>query len=415
MAMRLLVEKRNELKAKQEALAKVFAEAGTDLDMEKVKAIDGTVMEKLEKIRQMNDELNALGVEVEKLAAVDEAASAAKLRQEATEVKERMTHPNPPGNGNGNHEEPKLVKSFGQLFVESDVYKMRKQPGVSQSIPDFEVKTLMETAAGWAPETMRTGRVVDAVAAPIRMIDVMPMGTTNQSSVIYMEETTLTLNAAEKAEGAAYAESAFVLTERTVAVQKITTSVPVTDEQLDDVAQVQGYLDRRLRYDLMQRLDSRILVGTGVAPLLLGINNKSSIQTQAKGVDPVPDAIHKGIVLVRVTGRAEPNVVVMHPNDWQDVVLLRDANGNYIWGNPSAVVAARIWGLGVVETTAQTENTAVVGDFANFSELVTRRGIEVAIGYVGDNFKEGKKTIRADFRVAVIWYRSGAFCLCTGV
>lgn len=416
MAMKLLVEKRNELKAKQEALARVFAEAGTDLDMEKVKAIDGTVMEKLEKVRQMNDELNVLGIEVEKLAGIDEAASASKLRQEATEVKERMIHAEA-GKGEGKPNEPKIIKSFGQLFIESDAWKMRRQPGVRCELPDFEMKTLFQRgdATGWAAESMRTGRVIDYPAAPIRMIDVMPMGATSQAAVVYMEETTLTLNAAEKAEGAAYAESAFALTERSVTVEKITTSVPVTDEQLDDVPQVQGYLDRKLRYDLLQRLDSRILVGTGVTPLLLGINNKSSVQTQAKGADPVPDAIHKGIVLVRVTGRAEPNVVVMHPNDWQDVVLLRDANGNYIWGNPSGTVTARIWGLPVVETTAQTENTAVVGDFANFAELVTRKGIEVQVGYVNDDFTKGRKCVRADMRVAVIWYRASGFCLVSGL
>ncbi|MFH0882321.1 MAG: phage major capsid protein [bacterium] len=411
------VDKLNLLNAKRDEQAKMFAEAKTDtgeLDFTKVTCVPGTVQEKLEKLRSLQNEMNDLGIAIERLAAAEKSYEEQKIREAKAAELERMTHPN---TGDKGEPEKPIIKSFGQLFIESDVWKMRRQPGISQNIPDFEMKTLFQRGdtTGWSTESMRTGRVVDYPAAPIRMIDVIPMGTTNQAAVVYMEETTLTLNAAEKNEGAAYAESAFALTQRSVTVQKITTSVPVTDEQLDDVPQVQGYLDRKLRYDLMQRLDSRILVGTGVSPLLLGINNKPSVQTQAKGADPVPDAIHKGIVLVRVTGRAEPNVVVMHPNDWQDVVLLRDNAGNYIWGNPSGPITARIWGLPVVETTAQTENTAVVGDFANFSELVTRKGVEVQIGYVNADFTLGQKTIRADMRCAVIWYRASAFCLVSGL
>lgn len=408
--MKELIAKRNELKAKQEALGKIFEEAGPELDMSKIKLLDGSAVEKVERIRQLNDELNAIGMEVEKLAGIEKSLADQKRRSAELGSQNAQTFDQPEG-----QKDQKRIITLGELFCKSDVYANRKHPGVQQSLPEFEMKTLFETGAGWAPESLRTGRIVDAVARPIRVIDIMPAGTTNQAAVVYMEETTLTLNAQEKAEGVAYAESAFGLTERSVTVQKITASVPVTDEQLDDVAQVQGYLDRRLRYDLMQRLDYQILNGTGVSPLLQGVGNKSGIQTQAKGADPVPDAVRKAITKVRVTGRAEPNVVIMHPNDWQDVTLLRTNDGQYIWGNPSGVVVTRIWGLPVVETDAQTENTGVVGDFANFAELVNRKGIDVQIGFVNDDFSKGKKTIRADFRIAIIWYRAAAFCTVTGI
>jgi HK97 family phage major capsid protein len=165
-----------------------------------------------------------------------------------------------------------------------------------------------------------------------------------------------------------------------------------------------------------QRLDGQILVGNGTAPNLRGVNNVVGIQTQAKGADPVPDAVYKALVKVRVTGRAFPNACVFHPNDWQDVRLLRTADGIYIWGNPSEAGPLRIWGVNVVESDAQTENTAVVGDWENFSLLAVKRGIEVQVTNSHSTFFiEGKQAIRADMRVALVFLRPAAFATVTGI
>ena len=105
----------------------------------------------------------------------------------------------------------------------------------------------------------------------------------------------------------------------------------------------------------------------------------------------------------------------MHPNDWQDIRVLRTADGIYIWGSPSEAGEARIWGLPVVVTDAETENTALVGDFDNFCQLFERRGIELKIGFNNDDFTTGKQTMRADMRVAFVVFRPTAFCTVTGI
>src|SRR5690606_15436895 len=109
-------------------------------------------------------------------------------------------------------------------------------------------KTLMTTAAGWAPESVRAPGFVEAVTRPIQLLDIIPVFPISQEQYVYMEETTRTHSAAEKAEGAAFAESAFAFTERSSPVRKITDSLPVTDEQLEDVALIQGYINGRLNF-----------------------------------------------------------------------------------------------------------------------------------------------------------------------
>ncbi|KKL84678.1 hypothetical protein LCGC14_1962300, partial [marine sediment metagenome] len=264
-------------------------------------------------------------------------------------------------------------------------------------------------------ESTRIGLMVDEPTRPIQVTDIIPSGATSQAAVVYMEETTRTHAAAEMNENASYAEDTYVLTEQSSTVRKIGTSIPVTDEQLEDVAMVQSYLDQRMRFGIRQRLDGQILTGDGAAPNLRGINNVVGIQTQAKGGDPTPDAVYKAMTLIRVTGRAQPNAVIMHPNDWQDIRLLRTADGIYIWGSPSDAGPERIWGIGVVQSDAQTENTGLVGDYANFSQLFERRGIEVKVGLDASDFTTGKQHMRADMRVAFIVFRPAAFCTVTGI
>lgn len=406
-----LKELRGQIEERREKLHEVFEQAGPDNDMSKVTCIDGDSTAKVEKIRELNDEIDDLCKQVEPLEAVE--AEITKARREADrlgELKEHPGHPVPQPK-----ETPvKEVKSIGELFTDYKVGHELK--GQEVEIPEVGLKTLMETGAGWAPETTRTSRMVEYAVAPIQVTDIVPSTTTAQAAVVYMEETTFTNNAAETAEAAQFPEAALALTERSSTVRKIAVFIPVTDEQLEDVPQAQGYINNRLPFMVRQRLDTQILTGDGSAPNLRGFLNTSNIQTQAKGADPTPDAIYKAMTKVRVTGRAVPGAVILHPNDWQEIRLLRTSDGIYIWGNPSEAGPERIWGLPVVQSDGETEGTGLVGDFANFTELSVRKGIEMKVSDShSDYFIKGKQAIRATMRAALIVYRPTALCTVTGI
>ncbi len=401
------------LTAKQAKIAEVFKAAGEDIDFTQDTVLTltdtKTSAEAVKRVQEWDTEANALGVDVKAEQALFDISERSKQVKNTPVNAPALPGSDPPDEGR---------KSFGQAIVESLAFqRFKRDRTVSACIVDgFGMKTLFQTSAGWAPESLRIpGLVVDAVTRPIQVTDIIPPGVTGMAVIKYMEETTRTHASAERNENAAYAESTFVLTEQTSTVRSIGTSIPVTDEQLEDVAGVQSYLEQRLVFGNRQRLDGQFLTGDGTPPNLTGILNTGSIQTQAKGADPVPDAIFKAMTLVRVTGRASPNAVVFHPNDWQSVRLLRTADGIYIWGSPSEAGPERIWGIQVVQSDAETENTALVGDFANFCQAFERRGMEVAMGFVNDDFLDGRVTIRAGFRVAFVVYRPTAFCTVTGI
>lgn len=405
-----LVKKRAELAEKQKRLATVFDEAGPEMDFARVKSLGENLdtAAKVSAVRQMNRELEELGQKIDELAELERIQKSAKGFNDF-----RQPEPEEKRAGAPEH------KTLGRLVVESESYKNRKQ-GDIVTVLDIDLKAVMSTGGGFAPEVLRNGQMVDFATRPIQILDIIPQLPTGQSAVQYMEETTYTNNAAEAAESAegalvTWPESALAFTERTSPVRKIATFIPVTDEQLEDVAFVESYVNNRLGFMLRQRLDGQVLVGNGTAPNLRGILNVAGIQTQAKGADPVPDAAYKAMVKVRVAGRATPNAFILHPNDWQDIRLLKTADGIYIWGSPSEAAPARLWGLNVVESDAITENTGLVGDFANFCYLAVRRDVDVRVGYKGNDFVQGVNTIRADMRAAFVVVRPAAFATITGI
>jgi HK97 family phage major capsid protein len=325
-------------------------------------------------------------------------------------------------------EDRPATKSLGELFVESEAYKGWK-PGMAEgptltidlektygkSVAARGVKALFDSATGWAPQAIRLPDVITPGFETVSIAALMPEGRTSQNAIPYMEETTTTNAAAERAEGAAAAESALALTEKSSAVRSVDTSLPVTDESLDDVPMVESYIDTRLRAFLTLRENLQLLRGDGAAPNLRGILNVVGLQTQAKGADPTPDAVYKGMTKVRVNSFFEPTAGVFHPNDWQNIRLLRTAEGLYIWGSPQEAGPERIWGIQAVQTTQMLEHTGLVGSFRAGAQIFRRSDVTLQIGWVNDQFVKRQRTILVGERLALVVFRPTAFCSITGL
>ena len=414
-----IIEKRKELKTKRDTLAAVFKTAGDPKDFSKVKKfgeIDTSDWAKSvwpEKIRAANTELTDLRKELDSLIEVEKAAEQV---EQLGEVKSGDRPGEPAGEGN---DALPQMKSIGDTIIESEHFKDGLQSGKRYELKEASVgqfKADFLRTAGWAPETFRTGRVEYMPDKPIMLIDIIPSGQTTQASVDWMEETSKTEAAAERAEGAAYAEATFELTERKQSVQTIGVSIPVSDEQLADEPRARSYLNNRLPTAVRRRLDGQILNGDAAGANLQGILNKAGLLTVAKGANEnAADATYKAMTKVEVDGEAFASHAVFHPNDWQGIRLMKDGDSRYIWGHPSQPGPEMIWGVPVVKSQQIAENTGLVGGFTEHTELVERMGIELSLGYVASQFKEGMQTIRCGIRVVLVIYRIKAFSTVTGI
>ena len=450
MKVKTLPQKREALKALRDRTDEALTIAGDDLDheakglSEKAGQTFQTGAQLSEWLGKQFEEMDDMQAEVNRLADIEskseENSAAIKAAEELASGGKKISHA-PAGK---EAKDPYGVKGYtaadvarfkgrtlGEAVVEqllkeaggSDIYGQQLNRGEvalnlpTKAIDDMILKTDMTTSAGWDPEDIRLGRWIESAQRPAPVVsNIIPTFATTMSTILYMEETTFTNNAAEAAENAAIAESALAFTERPSEVRKIGHSLPVTQEQLDDVQGLRAIIDQRLGYMLRARLDLQLLVGNGTAPNISGFHDRASIGSQAKGTDSDVVAIRKGINEVESTGFASPSAVVFHPTDWMNIRLLQTADGNFLFGPPSMPGAETIWGLQTVRTTAQTITQALVGDFAQFSALYMRKGITLSVtDSHASEFLDDILRIKATMRAALAVFRETAFCEVTGL
>ena len=401
-----------QLAEKQVALQKFFE---THKSKESDRTFDMTT-EDVEQVKAWNDELNDLGKKWQDARALEE------IDQKNRDLGTDLARVQKPRFGYEQHQQGAVAveKSLGDVIVAAlytEDGKCRKGPEIE--VKDYgalEIKTTMTTAAGWAPVTIRANKTVLSAQRPVIFMDILPTVPLSTGSVYeYMQETTFTNNAAATAENVDYPESALAYTPVDANVRKIGTFIPVTEEQLSDVEGMRALIDNRLSYMVMVATDNELLNGDNTGSHLNGFFNQVT-QSQAKGSDPTFDAIFKAMNKVRTIGFANPDAVVMHPDDFVDIRLTRTADGLYIMGNPDVVGSERLFGLQVVQTTGVVANTALVGDFGTFSALITRWGLDVqATNSHASLFIRDVWTIKARIRVGLAIYRLTAFCKVTGV
>jgi len=299
-----------------------------------------------------------------------------------------------------------------QSFVERSMAGQVAVDFPEMRIADLTQRTLVTTTTQpGATKIPYVGSVIPGPDRPLRIADLVDRQTTGANAVPYIIETDGPTGALEVSEGAAKPELAVTFTEAESPVRTIAGWLPITRQAAEDSPTLVGYIEGRLGFKVLYRLDAQILSGDGVAPNLRGILNTSGIGTVAPGTAEARIiSLRKALTAAQVAEYA-PDTVVMHPTDVQIVELYADTTGNFIVNKDvSQQGVPRIWGLNVVVTTAITAGVALVGAFKMGATLWERHGVRLLMtDSHASNFTSNILVLLAEMRAALTVWRPAAF------
>ena len=310
-------------------------------------------------------------------------------------------------------------QTFGEQFVNSEEFKSFVNKTTPRGRVDMTFKaaitSLTTDADGSAGDLVRSTRLPGVLGLPQRRMtvrDLITPGTMDGNALEYVKETGFTNNAGMVAETVKKPESSLKFDLVSTTAKVIAHYVKASRQILSDAAQLQSYIDGRLRYGLAFKEEQQLLNGDGTGQNLLGIIPQAS--AYAAPFDPA--GAETNIDMIRLAmlqaflAEYPATGHVMNPVDWARIELLKDTTGRYIIGNPQGSISATLWNLPVVETQAIAVDKFLTGAFKLGAQVFDRWQARVEVATENeDDFVKNMVTILAEERLALAVYRPEAF------
>lgn len=282
------------------------------------------------------------------------------------------------------------------------------------AMPKEHFAALMTTTS-FPSQAWRRPGIVALPQQSLSILDLINIVPTDSETVEWVYEKTFTNAAVETAEADAAGEGTLEFDDASVSCKWIPFAIPSTRQLISDEARMRPWIEERLPRGVRTRLQTQILHGDGLVNNLKGIDHWTGVLIQDAGADIPADILHKAKtkVIVQTYGNYTPNVVLLHPNDEERLVLDKDGNTNYRFGGPEVDHVRTIWGMIPVVHPAVTEGEPIVGDITQ-AELYVREGVSVSVtDSHSDFFTKGKLMWMASGRFGFAVLQPKAFCQCT--
>lgn len=252
----------------------------------------------------------------------------------------------------------------------------------------------------------------------LRIRDLIPTVPVTGASFTFFKELLHTRGAAGVAEGGTKPQGNVTFESQTDLVKKIAVWIPVSDEALDDVPQLFGYLQQLLRYDLKLEEEEQILKGDGTGQNLPGIMTKATTFTPSlsKPGDTSIDTVRRAIYQVRKQAKLAADATVMTEQDWMDIELQKDSQNRYLFANLQGFVTPILWGRPVVTSDSMDEGNGtdtggefLIGNFQRGATIYDRMSFLFKVGMINDDFIKNQRALLVEERLGLAVRRNYAF------
>lgn len=305
-------------------------------------------------------------------------------------------------------------KSFIDMIKGDDSYKALSSNSANRA--EIEV-TKSELAAMKEVKVTSAGIVApvyDTVIQPgirqeLRIRDLLTAIPVTGQNYTYFRELLHTRGAAPVAEGGTKPTSNVTFESATDRVKKIAVWMPVTEEGLSDVPQMQGYIQELLRYDLKLEEENQILKGDGTGENLNGLMTQATVYDDnlTKAGDTSIDIVRRGIYQVRKQSKLSADGVVMSELDWMNIELQKDGENRYLFANLQGLVTPILWGRPVITSDSMDEGDAddggefLIANFARAAILFDRMTYLFKMGLINDMFIKNMVALLAEERLGL--------------
>ncbi len=362
------------------------------------------------KFSELNDEMTAgfltadqLKTELEAFAKSEDIEEVNKLI--GTKVEELMVEIKKAQKAESEAKPKSLEEQFRATFVES--YKAAKDDGKSKF--DIDLKTNVTTAS---IASDNEGFNIPGFNAPAHRGLVFEqyftrfmLPSNHHGTVYYTDQTTTTRNAATRNEAAAAPESAIAWTRRSIAMEKILDSIPLTHEAMLDIDGLTAEVMMFIMNNMRLKQDSQMWERDDSAPNWAGIYAAYATdftQAIAAGatIDNIVDANIYDLIATIGTyiangkeSKYDSNVAFLNPRDILKGRMVKDANGNYVIPPFVSRDGNRVDQTLVVPSAAVTANTMAMGD-GRHVRYYDVEGISLEFGLDADDFTKDLITLK---------------------
>jgi HK97 family phage major capsid protein len=297
-------------------------------------------------------------------------------------------------------DEPKdtPAKTLGEHFAKhakgDALARLKAISGFTIATPEFvpgkaATDPQVTTGAAFVPVLTEYDRTIVRAYRPGPVVaDLLGSGSISGNAISYYIEGAVEGGFATVAEGGQKPQMHFAdPTSRTDSLKKIAAWWDMSDEMTEDLDFFVSEINNRGMYLLGMFEEAQLLNGPGTGTTVLGLLNRSGIQTEvsaAGGADDA-DALFRAMTKVQTATGLAADGIVINPVDYQRLRLSRDANEQYFgggfftgqYGNGGVLQQPPLWGLRTVVTSAVAAGTAVVGAFNQAGTVYRKGGVRV--------------------------------------
>ena len=323
--------------------------------------------------------------------------------------------------------EDRPAKSLGEHFVnsagDSGLKRLKNLGGQTVSAPAY-VKANTDTVSTdktiyehWLTD-VDTNFVREYRRSPV-VADLLGVGSISGNTIRYYLEGGLEGTFETVAEKGQKPQISYTPgTEVTDSVKKLAAWFDVSDEMLEDLPFFISEINNRALYELAMVEEAQLLQGNGNGSNVHGLLNREGIQEHAAtSEEDRPEALFRASTLVQTATGLQSDALVIHPLDYQQIRLSKDANGQYFgggfftgqYGNGGVLQQPPIWGLNTVVTSAVPQGTAIVGALKQAATVYRKGGVRVeSTNSDSAKFTQNIVTTRIEERIGLAVRRPAA-------